>query len=132
MVNWFIRAAMEGKDITVFGKGDQRRDYIYIDDLVDAFVKTAIEPNTDGRAFNLGSGRGARFRDMAETVVKVVGKGQVKYVPWPKNYLNVETGDFIADVSSLRENINWKAETELKEGIQKTFKYYEKYKKHYC
>ncbi len=130
IVNWFIRQAMENKPITIFGEGNQLRDYIYIDDLVNAFLIAGVKKESKGNAYNVGSGVGTTFRKMCETVIKVVKKGRIEFVEWPKDYKNIETGDYVTDITKIK-NLGWKPKTSLEEGIKKTFEYYKKYKKYY-
>lgn len=131
IINWFIRNAMEDKEIKVFGDGSQMRDYIYVDDLADVFIKASIESKTSGEVFNVGSGVGTKFKDMVEIIVEIVGKGKIKNVPWPSDYLNVETGNYITDISKVQKFISWSPHYSLKEGIKNTVEYYNKFKKNY-
>lgn len=124
MVNWFIRQAMEGKTITVFGDGSQIRDYIFVDDLANAFILAALTPVCYGEVFNVGSGTGTSFLDMVNAVISIVGRGEMKLVPWPENYLNVETGDYITDVGKIATKTDWRPKTSLADGIKKTHEYY--------
>lgn len=131
IVNYFIRCAMQQEDISVFGDGSQIRDYIYIDDLVEALIAAGASDSAQGQVMNLGSGRGTSFREMAETVVRVVGSGSVSSIPWPDSYINVETGDFIADITLAREILGWSPETSLEDGIRRTLQFYQRYGEHY-
>lgn len=131
LINWFIRLAMEGKDITVFGEGKQKRDYIFIDDLADALVAGACNSITNGKIYNLGSGRPTEFGKMARRVVDIVGQGTVKNIPWPANYDNFETGDFYADTAFISTDLGWKPSVDLPDGIQQTVAYYQKYRQYY-
>ncbi len=131
IVNYFIGCAMRGEAISVFGDGSQIRDYIYISDLVDALVAAGASVAARGKVMNLGSGRGTSFREMAETVVRVVGRGSVSLVPWPKSYINVETGDFIANIDLARNTLGWTPEILLEDGVRITLHYYEQYGGHY-
>lgn len=124
MINWFIRQAMEGKVIKVFGDGSQIRDYIYVDDLADAFVCAAVQEKCLGEVFNVGSGVGTTFREMVDCVIAAVGSGQVACVPWPKDYVNVETGDYVADIAKIRMAASWAPQVFLAEGIARTVSYY--------
>lgn len=128
MVNWFLRQAIEGKDITIFGEGQQLRDYIYIDDLTKAFIAAGTTEKSKGQVYNIGSGQGTKFIDMAKTVVEVVGKGNVINQTWPKDYETVETGDYVTDISKIQNHTSWVPEISLKEGLTKTLKYYEEKK----
>lgn len=131
IINWFIRQALDGQPITVYGEGQQLRDYIYIDDLISGMVSGAINPATNGKIYNLGTGISTSFKQMAETVIAAVGQGELKQIPWPKNYDNFETGDFYADIGAITQAIGWQPETSLDEGIQKTVAYYRKHRQHY-
>jgi UDP-glucose 4-epimerase len=126
IVNWFTRLSIENKTITIFGDGSQVRDYLFIDNLTDAFVKAGIEPAADGEVFNAGSGEGTSFKKMAETIVAIAGSGSITHIPWPDHYINVETGDFVADISKIKRIIHWQPEIPLKEGIRRTIAFYRK------
>jgi len=131
IINWFIRNAMEGKEITIFGDGSQMRDYIFVDDLANAFISASITDKTSGEVFNVGSGTGTKFKDMVENIIKIVGKGKINFVPWPDNYLNVETGDYITDIAKNKSYLDWYPQCDLKTGVLKTFEYYSTYREYY-
>jgi len=131
IINWFIRNAMEDKEIIIFGDGTQIRDYIFVDDLADAFILASVEDSTSGELFNIGSGVGTKFKDMVNTVVNSVGKGNIKNVPWPSDYLNVETGDYITDINKISRFLKWKPKFSLDKGIDHTIDYYKKVKEFY-
>ncbi len=128
---WFTRLAMENQTIKIFGDGRQLRDYIYISDLVDAMLAVMPLSVSDGEVFNCGSGRTVHFKDMVETVIKVVGQGKIEYVPWPSEYSAVETGDSELDISKLKNATGWEPRVGLEEGIRRTFDYYSRHKKEY-
>ncbi|MFA6473941.1 MAG: NAD-dependent epimerase/dehydratase family protein [Patescibacteria group bacterium] len=131
IINWFIRLALDNQTINVFGGGRQFRDYIYIDDLVDGLVRSTVQGETDGKVYNVGSGEKTRFIDMARTVVEVVGGGDIQDIPWPKNYDNFETGDFYADIESIKKDTDWEPSTKLRNGIEQTVSYYREHRSHY-
>lgn len=127
---WFIRQAMENKTIEIFGEGKQIRDYIYIDDIVEAIYLSA-HTESKGEVINLGSGTGTMFKDMVKTVVEVVGRGRMKYVSWPDDYERIETGDTIPDISKLKRICNFEPKYSLSDGIELTFRYYKQHFKKY-
>lgn len=131
IVNYFIRQAMEDREITIFGSGEQIRDYIYVEDVAYAFILATAEEKANGETFNLGSGIGTKFKDMVRMVVETVGSGTIRHIPWPKDYINVETGDYVTDITKISNVLGWKPKTTLKEGIEKTYAYYKKYKQYY-
>lgn len=131
IVNWFIRQAMENKTITIFGDGSQIRDYIYIDDLVEACIRAAINPKNTGETYNVGSGTGISFRKMVTQIVRIVQKGNVSFMDWPVNYINVETGDYISDITKAKKILEWEPRVSLSDGISRTVQYYQKFKDQY-
>lgn len=131
MVNWFIRQAMENKTINIFGDGRQVRDYIHVDDLVNAFILASVTEKCRGNVFNVGCGKGTRFRDMAETIIDVVKSGRIEYVPWPKEYINVETGNYVSDNHKIGSFTDWKPAVDFESGVSRTVEYYKQYKSHY-
>jgi len=131
IVNWFIRQAFENKTIRIFGDGGQVRDYIYIEDLAESLLLAAITPACCGEIFNVGSGTGTRFKEMVEIIIGAVGGGRAEYVPWPDDYINVETGDYITNIQKLTTAISWRPETSMQSGIEKTCEYYKKHRQHY-
>lgn len=130
IVGWFVRQAMEGKSITIFGDGTQERDYLYADDIVDAFLELAMHGKS-GEVYNIGTHEHVTFADMVDAVLAEVGSGSKEYVPWPENYEKNETGNYIADTSKIEAITSWKPSISLKEGISRMVLYYKENKKQY-
>lgn len=131
IVNFFIKKAMEGEVIQIFGEGNQLRDYIYVEDLVNGMLAAGISEAGDGEVFNLGCGNSISFYEMAQTVIDVVGKGYIEKIQWPENYRIIEGGDFECDISKAMTLLEWKPSYDIKTGIEKTVAFYDKYKNHY-
>lgn len=131
IVNWFIRSAMEGRTIKIFGNGRQKRDYVYVDDIADALITLAMVDGVEGEIFNIGSGRGIAFEDMARLVLETVGKGQIEKVIWPSNYANIETGDYVSDLSKMFTYSGWTPKVSFREGLDSTYAYYLEYRDKY-
>ena len=121
---WFMRLAFERKPIKIFGDGGQLRDYVYATDLADAFLAVGLGATAAGEVYNCGSGRSVPFRQMAETVVRVLGQGTIAYVPWPPDYERVETGDVNIDIGKLRGMTGWNPSVSLEEGIERMYRYF--------
>jgi len=97
---------------------------IYAADITEAFARCGKAEGAIGQTINIGTGSSTRFNEMVSSVVAIVGKGDVEYVPWPRNYEKIETGDVRTDISKLCKITNWKPEYTLKKGIEETYKYY--------
>lgn len=124
IVNAFIRTAAEGGTITIYGNGMQLRDVIYIDDLVDGMLLTALCEEACGRIYNIGSGQPCPLIDIARRVVDIAERGRIETVPWPQAARAVETGDFWSDTTRLRQTICWQPDTELAIGIARSLAYF--------
>ena len=131
VLSWFIRLALDDREIPLFGGGMQLRDFNYIDDAVEAFLSVMVAEETDGQAYNTGSGRPTSLREAAALVVSIVGKGRVKQASYPKEQKKIEIGDYYADCSKIAKAVGWKARTPLKDGIAKTAEYFGRHWKHY-
>lgn len=122
-INWFIRLAMDGKEIQVF-EGVQKRDINYVDDVVGALLMVAVNDESVGEAFNLGTGEFITILDLAKLIVRVAGTGSFKVVPYPKDRAKIEIGDHIADITKIKNVIGWTPEISIQEGLERTVEYY--------
>ena len=130
IVGWFIRQALEGKKIKIYGDGKQLRDYIYIDDIVEAMMRLIIK-GQDGEAYNIGGGQGVTFTEMVDAVIEAVGQGEKEYVPWPADYEKNETGDYVADITKIQAITTWEPTVLLGEGLKRTVDFYRQNKNEY-
>jgi UDP-glucose 4-epimerase len=131
ILNWFIRLAIEGKEITLYGDGSQQRDYFFVEDAVDAFLRAGSMEAADGQIFNVGAGTPITVADAAETIVKVVKSGSVARVPWPADRSRQETGGYVTDTSKVRRILGWSPKVPFEEGVRRTAEYYRANREHY-
>jgi nucleoside-diphosphate-sugar epimerase len=124
VINQMIHLALGGRTLTIYGDGAQLRDYVFIDDLVEALLRLGADADADGRVYNIGSGRGTSLVDLARRVIDLAGDGRIAHVPWPELAERIETGDFVADVSRLKGELGWEPATTLAEGLARTIAFY--------
>jgi UDP-glucose 4-epimerase len=124
IVNWFIHQAMHDLPLTVYGDGSQQRDYVHIDDVVRALLMAGGHERADGQVFNVGSGVGVSFSQMAELILQFAGRGDLRHVEWPDDAARVETGDFVADTSLIQSCLGWKASIPIAAGIKDVVAHY--------
>lgn len=124
--NWFIRKAMEDEVIPVFGDGRILRDYLYIDDVVDALLKTATCDDAYGEVFNIGSGEALNFIDLAKKICSITGTGKTNFTEFTTERKALEPGDYYADITKIKKTVGWKPETKLEDGIKRTIEFYKK------
>lgn len=128
VLSWFIRLAMDGEEIQVFGDGTQVRDFNYVDDVVEALLLAAASEAADGQIFNVGSGKGVPLLEAARLATRIAGKGSVRLAPFPEAKRRIEVGGYVADGSKLHRAVGWSPRTPLEEGIRKTMAYFEKHR----
>jgi UDP-glucose 4-epimerase len=124
IINRMIHLAIAGRTLAIYGDGTQLRDYVHVDDVVNALVALAASAAADGRAYNVGSGTGTRLIDLATMVIGIAGGGRVEHVPWPALAEQVETGDFVADISRLERELDWRPAIALRDGLERTVAFY--------
>ena len=124
IVNRMIHQAMAGRTLTVYGDGLQRRDYIYVDDTVAALLRMAESSASTGRTYNVGSGIGTSLIDMARAISAIAGTGPVQLIEWPPLAGQIETGDFVADITRIERELGWTPRVALDEGLRRTVAFY--------
>ena len=120
----FIKAAVNKEKITVFGEGSQKRDYLYIDDLVHAFILAAYKEQSRGKIYNIGYSSAVSLFELVELIIETAGGGEVVKVPWPDEYQVIETGDYLSCIELAGEELGWSPVTNLREGISRTVGFY--------
>jgi UDP-glucose 4-epimerase len=123
-IGWFIRLALEGREIEIFGDGSQVRDFVYVDDATDAFLRAGASDACNGQVFNVGGAEPISHRDLVSLLLHVAGSGSVRYVPWPPEKKAIDIGSFYADSSRFRQAVGWEPRVSLKAGFSQTLDYY--------
>lgn len=116
LINYFINQARKNKELVIFGDGNQLRDYIYIDDLTNAF-SLALNQKADNKIYNLGYGTGISLKQMAQLILKLVGKGKIMFKKWPADYRQVETGSYVTDISKIKKELGFVPKIDFAQGI---------------
>ncbi|MCP4351359.1 MAG: NAD-dependent epimerase/dehydratase family protein [Desulfobacterales bacterium] len=123
--NFFIGLALQGKDITVFGDGKQKRNVIYVEDAVSAVILASMSEKTNKETFFAVGDHHYSVAHIAEATVKYIGSGKVRYVDWPKERKAIEVGDAILSNQKIKSVLDWKPLYDLENGLIRTRKYYD-------
>ena len=121
---WFIRLALQDREIQVFGDGSQVRDFVYVDDAVEAFLVAGMCERCDGEVFNVGGSEPIAHRDLVELLVELAGTGRYRFVEWPPEKKAIDIGSFYADSTKFRTAAGWAPTISLREGLTRTLAYY--------
>lgn len=132
ILNMMAIRALSGKPLSIYGDGDYIRDYIYINDVVGAFLAAGAKiQNASGNYYVLGSGKGHSINEMAEIVRDLVGKisgthVDIQFVPAPADLSKIEFRHFVADTHRFRNDTGWKPHFSLQDGIRRTIDFFQK------
>jgi UDP-glucose 4-epimerase len=129
-IGWFLRLAMENTTIKIFGEGKQIRDINYVDDVVDAILRAAIQDRAGGETFNMGGCPIATI-DLVQLILGVVGSGNYELVPYPADWKKMEVGDYIANIARAKEALGWEPRTAVEDGLRRMRDYYEQNRAQY-
>ena len=130
--SWFIRQAVRGEQIQLFGDGTQKRDFNYVDDVVDAFLRVAISDKAVGEVYNLGASPPVTLLEFIETLLDVAGGGGgFRKVPFPEDRKRIDIGDFYNDYGKIHKEFGWEPQVSLREGLSRTVEYYRRNIDHY-
>jgi UDP-glucose 4-epimerase len=130
-IGWFVRQALLGEEIQLFGDGSQRRDFDFVDDVVDAFLRAGASDAADGEVFNLGGDAPVSLLDLTRMLIEIAGHGSYRVTPFPPERKRIDIGDFYADATKIRETLGWTPRTPLRDGLTRTLDYYREHKGHY-
>ena len=120
----FIRKALLGDEILIFGDGGQRRDCVYVGDVVEALL-AATAPEGIGRVFNVGNVVDQSLAEIAAAIIDATGStGGLRLVPWPDDHQRIDIGSFHTDGTTIAEVLGWKATTTLETGLRATATFY--------
>src|SRR5262249_44876963 len=120
----FIGLGIEDRGIQVCGDGSQLRDFVYVDDAADAFLRAGASDEVNGDAFNVGGDQPISLRDLTALLVDVAGTGSVEYVEWPADKKSIDIGSFYADSSRFKARTGWTPTVTLRDGLKRTVEFY--------
>jgi UDP-glucose 4-epimerase len=127
----FVRRALLGETLRVFGDGAQQRDCLYVDDVVECLLRAALAADAPGEIFNVGNDEHLGLREIAEAVVAAAGSGTVESVPWPADRDAIDIGSYFGDSSKAKRILGWAPETPFATGIDRTLAFYRQHREWY-
>lgn len=130
-IAWFIRQAIDGDVIELFGDGKQRRDLNYVDDVVEALLLTGASEAVEGEVFNLGGEESVTLSELAEELISLTGRGSVRCEPFPPERQLIDIGNSFSSHQKINSVLGWRPRTTWRAGLARTVEFYQKHRAPY-
>ncbi|MBI5773343.1 MAG: NAD-dependent epimerase/dehydratase family protein [Verrucomicrobia bacterium] len=127
----WLRRIIEGQPLQVFGDGTQRRDFNYVDDVVEALLLAAASDKAAGKAYNLGSGEVVSLKALAELLLELNGGGRLELSPFSEELKKIDIGDYYGNFTKFEGELGWRPKISLREGLKRSLEYYRRHGKEY-
>lgn len=127
ILNKLISLALKNRQLTVYGNGEYTRDYVFIDDVVKAFLYAGANLQAvNGKYYLIGSGKGVKLKNAFQFVAQVAKYSYHKNVDvifqdLPSDILDIDMRSFVADTSNFNTDTGWMASVDFEDGVRKTF-----------
>ncbi len=130
-IGWFIRQAIDGEEIQLFGDGQQLRGFNYIDEVVDALLIAGTNKKLRGDYFNLGGDRPVTLETFVQLLLRITGRGSYRIVPFPADKKAIDIGSVYTSAAKFSAATGWKTTVPLEEGLARTVEYYKNHRAKY-
>lgn len=123
VVGIFLKQALSGQPLSVYGDGTQTRDFVFVDDNINASLIALLNDQTNGEVVNIGTGRPMTVLDLAESVIRISGddKLRIKFLP---ERANGEIRHRFPDISKMRKLLQYQPKYSIEKGLEQTLKWY--------
>jgi len=121
----FLQRALRGETIQIYGSGQQKRDFNYVDDVVEALLLAATTSGLSGQTFNLGHQRSYTLLEFVD-VLRRFATFDVELVSFPTDAAAIDIGDYYGKFERFRHATGWEPRVDLEVGLQRTLDHYRK------
>jgi nucleoside-diphosphate-sugar epimerase len=130
VVGVFLRNALTGKPLELFGSGGQRRDFNFVDDVIGALLDAARVESATGKVFNLGHPKAYTLLDLARQLQRLTGCSY-ECVPFPAEQRTIDIGDYWGSYDRFRAATGWEPHVDLDEGMTRTVDFFRRHASEY-
>ena len=120
----FITAFLDGKRPTIYGDGEQTRDFIYVENVVEANILACFKEGIDGEVFNVASGKATSVNELFRVIRELNGKKEVEPIYAPPR--PGEARHSLADIRKAREKLGYRPAIDLADGLKRTLSYFKR------
>lgn len=128
---WFIRQALDGGVIDLFGEGRARRDLNHVDDVVEALLLAGASDRADGEIFNLGGDEFVSLMEIATALAELTPNLGVRNSRFPAELQLIDIGDFRASYAKIEAALGWRPQMLFRDGLARTLEFYRRHRAHY-
>lgn len=126
----WVRHAIQDTRFEVWG-GEQKRDFTYVEDMVDALIAAADSDAAVGQVYNIGGCPSVTLLELAEMLIRIAGSGGFDRKEFPAERKKIDIGDYVADDRAFRDATGWQPRVTLDAGLKQTLDYYRAHAAHY-
>jgi nucleoside-diphosphate-sugar epimerase len=130
-IGWFIRQAIDGEEIQLYGDGQQLRGFNYIDDVVNALLIAGTAEQLVGDYFNLGGEQPVTLEGFVQLLLKIAGSGSYRLVPFPADRSAIDIGSVYTSAAKFTTATGWRPAVTLEDGLTRTVEYYKQHRAAY-
>jgi UDP-glucose 4-epimerase len=130
-LGYWLRLAVAGEEVQIWGDGLQKRDFNYVDDAVRAFLLAAARDEAIGKIYNLGDDEIVSLKELAELLVEANGGGEFRIVPFPPDRKAIDIGDYYGNFGRIRAELGWTPKVALLEGLRSSLEFYRAFGEQY-
>jgi UDP-glucose 4-epimerase len=123
-IGWFLRQILDNEEVQLFGDGSQLRDFTYVDDACDAFLRAGASDVSNGEIFNVGGPEPISLRDLLDQMIEIAGCGSYRLVPFPAEKKAIDIGSVYADFNKIHRALGWQPTTSMREGLERSMAFY--------
>jgi UDP-glucose 4-epimerase len=131
VLNLFVGYALSNRTIPIYGDGTQTRDFVFVEDVVNALILAAESDRSVGEIFFVGSGIETTLLNIAKKIIVIVGKGDYKFVPYSSTLKKTDIMRFATNYNKINKFLGWSPKFSLSQGLSETVKFYKEYLQYY-
>jgi nucleoside-diphosphate-sugar epimerase len=120
----WLRKALRGQPLEIYGDGRQLRDPLYVDDVVDAMLLAGGVDAPGSRSYNVGGPEPLALSEIADTLSRLAGLPAPAWRDFPEERKAIDIGSYYTDSTLIREQLRWTPSIRLEEGMRRTLAWY--------